>query len=42
MASITSFYYAIFKKLQAVAGGTASEHLEPATPDEQSGGFNQK
>src|SRR5262245_29413090 len=42
MASITSFYYAIFKKLQAVAGGSYSEHLEPTTPAELSGGFSLK
>jgi hypothetical protein len=39
MPSITSFYYAIFKKLQAVAGG-GSEHVVPPTPAELSGGFS--
>jgi hypothetical protein len=42
MPSITSFYYAIFKKLQITAGGSGSEHLEPPTPDELSGGFSLK
>ena len=41
MPSITSFYHAIFKKLQATAGG-GSEHVDPPTPAELSGGFSLK
>ena len=41
MPSITSFYYAIFKKLQAVVGGT-SEHIDPPLPKDLSGGFSLK
>jgi hypothetical protein len=40
MASITSFYYAIFKRLQYVAGGDNSEHINPPDPTQLSGGFS--